>query len=96
MPKKAKKPCAHRGCRELTNGRYCDKHAKEHMKQYNKHKRDPASKNRYGHRWREVRASFLSANPLCAMCWKEGRFVAADTVHHKQKLADGGNHMAIA
>ena len=92
MPYKAKKPCAHRGCRELTANRYCDIHAKAHMKHYNKHQRDPKSNKRYGRRWREVRAAFLSSNPLCAMCWNEDRLTAATTVHHKKRLADGGTH----
>jgi len=92
MPNKAKKPCSKRGCRELTPNRFCDTHAKEHMKHYNKHQRDPKSKNRYGRHWREIRATFLRANPLCALCWKEGNLTAADTVHHIKPLSEGGNN----
>ena len=92
MPNKPKKPCAHRGCRELTANRYCDTHAKEAMKHYNKHQRDTKSNKRYGRRWREIRASYLSANPLCAECWKAEKLTAATTVHHKKRLADGGTH----
>ena len=92
VPSKARKPCAHHGCRELTRDRYCPTHAKEHMKQYNRQQRDPTSKNRYGRHWREVRAAYLSAHPLCFMCQSEGRLTPATTVHHKKKLADGGNH----
>jgi len=92
MPSKPKKPCAQRGCRELTSKRYCDTHAKVHMKHYNKHRRDPKSNKRYGRHWREVRAAYLSANPLCVMCQQAGKLTPADTVHHKQRLADGGNN----
>ena len=92
MPSKAKKPCAYKGCKELTSNRYCDTHAKAQMKHYNKHQRDPKSNKRYGRHWREVRAAYLQANPLCAMCWKEERLIAADTVHHIKPLAEGGNN----
>ena len=92
MPSKPKKPCAQRGCRELTSKRYCDTHAKAHMKDYNKHRRDPKSNKRYGRHWREVRTAYLSANPLCVMCQQAGKLIPADTVHHKQRLADGGNN----
>lgn len=27
MPKKQKRPCSYPGCPELTDGRYCEKHA---------------------------------------------------------------------
>jgi len=26
------------------------------------------------------------------MCWQDGKLVAATTVHHKQKLTEGGTH----
>ena len=92
MPYRAKKPCAHRGCAALTTNRYCDTHAKEYMKHYNKFERDPNANKRYGSRWRKIRAAFLLANPLCELCRDNGRFVPAEMVHHKRKLSEGGTH----
>ena len=92
MPYKPKKPCAHRGCPELTGSRYCDTHAKQYAREYEKHHRDSAAAKRYGSQWRKIRAAFLSANPLCEICKSEGRFAPADTVHHKKTLADGGTN----
>lgn len=36
----------------------------------------------YGHRWRQARRAFLTANPLCVMCAKEGRTTPATVVDH--------------
>jgi 5-methylcytosine-specific restriction protein A len=92
MPYKPKKPCAHRGCRELTSGRYCEAHGKQAAKDYNQHKRDPESNKRYGRNWKQIRAAFLASNPLCVLCREDGRLTPADTVHHKRRLSDGGTH----
>lgn len=32
--------------------------------------------------WRDLRASHLLRNPLCARCWREGHATAATVVHH--------------
>jgi 5-methylcytosine-specific restriction protein A len=29
---------------------------------------------------------------LCELCWHGGKLTAADTVHHKQALQEGGTH----
>ena len=92
MPYKAKKPCAHRGCRELTASRYCEAHAKQEAKRYNRSDRDPESNKRYGRTWKQIRAAFLSANPLCVMCQNDGRLTPATLAHHKVKLSDGGTN----
>jgi 5-methylcytosine-specific restriction protein A len=92
MPLKAKKPCAHRGCRELTASRYCDTHAKQEAKRYNRHSRNSDSNKHYGRPWKQIRAAFLSANPLCVMCERDGRLAPATLAHHKVKLADGGTN----
>ena len=92
MPYKPKKPCAHRGCKNLTNGRYCEEHAKEEAKRYNHFDRDPDANKRYGRRWARIRVAFLSANPLCELCVKDGRLTPAVLVHHKRKLNDGGTN----
>lgn len=92
MPYKAKKPCAHQGCRELTASRYCEAHTKQEAKRYNQYERNPESNKRYGRIWKQIRAAFLSANPLCAMCYREGRLIPATVAHHKIKVTDGGLH----
>jgi len=92
MPYKPKKPCAKHGCRELTANRYCETHAKQEAKQYNRHGRDPGSNKRYGRTWKQIRAAFLSANPLCAMCKDNGKLTPAVLAHHKVRLADGGTN----
>ena len=92
MPYKAKKPCARTGCRHLTNEWYCEEHAKAEAKRYDQFERDPASKKRYGKSWAKIRAAFLSQNPLCELCHKDGRLTPAQMVHHKVKLTDGGTN----
>lgn len=92
MPYKAKKPCAYRGCRELTSKRYCDFHAKQEAKRYNRNERDPESSKRYGRTWKQIRAAFLSANPLCVICKEQDRLTPATLAHHKIKLSDGGTN----
>lgn len=37
----------------------------------------------YGHKWREARAAYLKAHPLCVYCAKVGRVTAAEVVNHK-------------
>jgi 5-methylcytosine-specific restriction protein A len=92
MPYKAKKPCARQGCRELTTKRYCEAHAKEEAKRYEKYDRDPDTNKRYGRAWKKIRDSFLAANPLCAMCKEQGRLSAATVAHHKVKVTEGGTN----
>jgi 5-methylcytosine-specific restriction protein A len=92
MPYKAKKPCAYQGCPNLTGGRYCEEHAKLAAKQYNQYSRDPATNKRYGRSWARIRAAFLSANPLCERCKRDGRLTPAEMVHHKVRLTDGGTN----
>jgi 5-methylcytosine-specific restriction protein A len=94
MPHKPKKICAFPNCPALTDSRYCDKHAKEEAKRYNKYDRDPATAKRYDATWRQIRERFLAANPLCEMCKADGRFKPAELVHHKRKLSDGGTNAA--
>lgn len=92
MPSRPKRPCSHPGCPELTSGQYCPTHAKAEAKRYEKYDRDPNHNKRYGRAWKKIRAAFLRENPLCEMCWQDGKLTAADTVHHKRKLSDGGTH----
>ena len=92
MPYKPKKPCAHRGCPDLTSERYCEAHKKADMKRYNRYERDPKSAKRYGSQWRKIRREYLAAFPLCEICKDEGRLTPATTVHHRKPLSQGGTN----
>jgi 5-methylcytosine-specific restriction protein A len=92
VPRKPKRPCAYGGCPNLTDGYYCADHTKTVAKQYNQFKRDPATNKRYGTQWRKIRTRYIAANPLCEICKESGRLTAADTIHHKRKLTDGGTN----
>ena len=89
MPYKAKKPCARHGCPKLTANRFCEAHAKEEAKHYDRFYR---ADKRYGRAWARIRAAFLTANPLCELCKTDGRLMSAQMVHHKVKLTDGGTN----
>jgi len=43
-----------------------------------------AAQRGYGHKWREARAAFLKAHPLCVYCARAGRVTAANVVDHIQ------------
>ena len=92
MPRKPKRPCGHTECPKLTDKYYCEEHYKLHAKQYNKFDRDPESAKRYSGSWRQIRARFLQANPLCEICQQRGKYTPATLVHHKQKLTNGGDN----
>ena len=92
MPKRPPRPCSQPGCPALTDGQYCPEHRKLAAVRYNRYERDPAIQKLYGGTWPCIRARFLAAHPLCAVCQKEGRVTAADEVHHIQPLSRGGTH----
>ena len=73
MPKKPKRPCSYPGCPKLTDGRFCEEHAKAEAKRYEKYNRDPAVRCRYGRAWKRIRDSYVQQHPLCEMCQKDGR-----------------------
>ena len=80
-PTKPKKPCAFRGCPELTNERYCDKHKKMIDSEYNRTSR--AFIYLYNtSRWKILRKQFLREHPLCEECKKNGVVKAATIVDH--------------
>lgn len=92
VPKKPKRPCSFPGCPELVEGRYCEKHKREVNQHYNRYQRDPETSKRYGRRWRKIRKAFITANPLCGECKRQGKFTPAEEVHHIIPLAEGGTH----
>ncbi len=92
MPYKPKRPCGYPGCPKLTEGRFCEEHAKQEAARYEKYQRDPATRKRYGRNWKRVRDRFLVQHPLCEQCQKEGRLTEAQEVHHIVPLSRGGNN----
>jgi len=92
MPYRPKRPCSHPGCPKLTNGRFCEEHAKQEEKRYEKYDRDPTMKKRYGRSWKRIRDLYIAAHPLCEQCHKLGQFTPATEVHHIKPLSQGGDN----
>ena len=92
MPSKPKRPCSYPGCPKLTNGRFCEEHAKLEARRYEKYDRSPEIKRRYGRAWKRIRDSYAAAHPLCVLCLKEGRYVKTEEIHHIKPLSEGGTH----
>lgn len=92
MPSKPKKPCGYPSCPALTDRRYCPEHQRLWSWQYEHYGREPGRGKRYGSAWARIRAAFLCANPLCALCKSDGRITPAELVHHKRKLTNGGTN----
>ena len=92
MPRKPLRPCAHPGCPKLVDGRFCPAHDKQDMREYNRYRRDPETRKRYGSAWRKIRARYIALHPICEACLREGRYTPAEHVHHKIELSNGGTH----
>ena len=94
MPKKQKRPCRFVGCPKLTDNKsgYCIDHDKPMQKHYNKFTRGYDSKERYGGKWQKIRNRHIRKYPLCELCKRQGKFVAANLVHHVLPIADGGTN----
>ena len=90
MPRKPKRPCSFPGCPNLTDGRYCEEHAKKVMKNYNRYERDADTPKRYNRHWKRIRDAYVAEHPLCEECLKEGRTVPVEQVHHIIPLREGG------
>jgi 5-methylcytosine-specific restriction protein A len=94
MPRKAKRPCAHPGCPALTDGRFCEAHAKQDAGEDERYRRDPDTRKRYGRAWKRIRDRYIAAHPLCEQCERDGRLTPAQEVHHIKPLSEGGTHDA--
>jgi len=81
MPTKPKRPCSHSSCPELTEGQYCDKHQKLVTREYDRMRGSAASRG-YDSRWRKARKRYLTENPLCMECERDGKLTAANVVDH--------------
>jgi len=101
VPRKPKRPCSYPGCPELTHGRYCEKHAKEMAREYNRNNR--TYKYLYNTaRWKRLRIQFLKEHPLCEECKRNGVVTAAEVVDHiiphkgdKKLFWDEGNLQSL-
>jgi 5-methylcytosine-specific restriction enzyme A len=76
-PRKPRKPCSFRGCPELTEGKYCDKHQKLYSSE-----RESAASRGYDSRWRAASKRYLNNNPLCVHCLENNEMVKATVVDH--------------
>jgi len=92
MPYKPKRPCSHPGCPKLTDKQFCDEHAKQNAREYEKYRRDPETRKRYGRAWKRIRDRYISQHPLCERCEQDGRLTPAQEVHHIKPLSEGGTH----
>lgn len=92
MPTKPKRPCSYPGCPRLTSGRFCEEHAKQEARRYEKYDRDPAARRRYGRAWKRIRERYIAAHPLCEKCREQGKLTPAQEVHHILPLSRGGTH----
>lgn len=83
MPSAPPRECSRPTCHTLvTGGGPCPEHAQERQQQADA-ARSTASQRGYDGKWREARAAFLAAHPLCAEHQREGKTVAAVVVDHK-------------
>ncbi len=92
MPRKPKRPCSHPGCPKLTDGRFCEEHAEQEARRYEKYDRDPAVHRRYGRAWTRIRNRYAASHPFCEDCYKRGILTPMEEVHHILPLSRGGTH----
>ena len=92
MPMKPKRPCRYPGCPKLTDGLYCEEHAKVMQQHYEKFTRGYSSGKRYGRAWKRIRDRYVHKHPLCEMCLKQGRYKPVEEVHHIVPLSEGGTN----
>lgn len=92
MPKQPRRPCGFPGCPNLTDGRFCEEHAKQENRRYERYQRDPATKRRYGRAWQRIRDRYAAAYPFCEECYKRGVLTPTEEIHHIVPLSHGGTH----
>lgn len=92
MPRKPRRPCSYPMCPELTDGQFCQTHQRLENKRYEQYKRNPIVRKRYGSTWRKIRESYVKEHPYCELCFKVGRMVQVEEVHHQLPLSKGGTH----
>ena len=86
------RPCSFPECPKLTEGRFCEEHAKAEARRYEKYQRDPQARKRYGKAWTAIRKAYASEHPFCEVCLAEGRYTPTEAIHHIKPLSQGGTH----
>lgn len=88
MPKKPRRPCRMNGCPNLAEDGelYCSEHKGMDTQEYNRYRRDPEAKKRYGRAWKRIRDSYVQQHPVCELCQQDGRLTPTEEVHHKIPL----------
>ena len=81
MAIRPKRPCNHPGCPATTLERYCPKHKKLHMKQYDK-QRGSRIERGYTQNWVRYTKIYRMNHPLCVICQREGRLTPSQHVDH--------------
>ena len=92
MPRKPQRPCRFPGCPNLTDGVYCEEHAKVMEQHYEKFQRGYSTGKRYGRAWKRIRDRYVKAHPLCEECEKQDKLAPAEEVHHILPLSKGGGN----
>jgi len=92
LPYKPKRPCSHPDCPKLTDGRFCEEHAKQEAQRYERYDRDPTVRKRYNRTWRRIHDRYITAHPLCERCKMDDRITPAEEVHHIKPLSRGGTN----
>ena len=92
MPYKPKRGCAYPGCPNLTDGYYCEEHKKLVDDQYEKYDRPADHHRKYGNNCKRIRDRYVREHPYCESCFKEGRIVPVEEVHHILPLSRGGTN----
>lgn len=82
VPRKPKKPCAHPGCPNLTDTRYCEEHRYEEKGAYEKTGGNPFYSSS---EWRRKRREYLKEHPFCVRCGRP-----AVIVDHIVPIRKGG------
>ena len=85
MPRKPPKECRAVGCRALTLGAFCSRHARERAAQ--REGRKNSTRRGYGFDWQRLRLWHLRQQPLCVACEARGIVTAASLVDHVVPIA---------
>jgi 5-methylcytosine-specific restriction protein A len=96
MPWKAKHPCGHTGCPNLTDGRYCETHksdAEKYRTETTRHyDRNTRDKNKYAFYhsagWQTLAKAQLQRMPMCEECYRQGRITPAVIADHIVSIDD--------
>ena len=92
MPYKPEQVCAWPGCSKTSHSRYCEEHALEATRTYERCVRDPQVRKAYGQTWKRARSKYVLTHPFCERCYEEGHMKLVDEVHHIVPVRLGGTH----